>query len=79
MQSGSSETLIGWKSVAEFTGIGLSHRPARLPGLAGRYDNLMPKLTLSPSQGSMNSGTEAVRHEWEISNAVSDVLNKFGR
>ena len=37
--------------------------------LAGRYNNPMPELILSPSQGSMNSATEAVRHEREISNA----------
>ncbi len=31
--------------------------PARLHGHAGRYDNPMPELTLSPRQGSMNSAT----------------------
>jgi hypothetical protein len=30
---------------------GLTYRPVRLHGLAGRYDNPMPKLTLSPRQG----------------------------
>jgi hypothetical protein len=39
----------------------LRHRavvPARQPcSLTCRYDNPMPKLTLSPSQGSMNSAT----------------------
>ncbi len=54
-------------SVAEFIGsdrgdkvnscIGLSNRPARLHGLAGRYGNPMQELTLSPSHGSMNSAT----------------------
>ncbi len=39
------------------SGIGLSHRPARLHGLTCRYDNPMPELTLSLSQGSMNSAT----------------------
>ncbi len=39
------------------SGKGLSYRPARLHGLAGRYDNPMPKLTLSPRHGSMNSAT----------------------
>ncbi len=29
----------------------------RLHGLAGRYDNLMPELTLSPSHGSLNSAS----------------------
>jgi hypothetical protein len=29
----------------------LSYRPARLHRLAGRYDNPLPKWTLSPSQG----------------------------
>ncbi len=32
-------------------GIGLSYRPARLHRLAGRYDNPVPELTLSPRQG----------------------------
>ncbi len=36
-------------------GTELSFRPARLHGLADRYDNPMQELTLSPSQGSMNS------------------------
>ncbi len=31
------------------SGIGLLYRPARLHGVAGRYDNPMPELTLSPS------------------------------
>ncbi len=59
-------------SVAEFTdsdwgdevnsGGGLfSHRPARLHGLADRYDNPMPKSTLFASQGSMNSATDWIR------------------
>ncbi len=34
------------------SGIGLSYRPApRLHRLAGRYDNPMPELTLSPQSG----------------------------
>jgi hypothetical protein len=56
-------------SVAEFidlclgdkvdSGIGLPYRPASPCSLAGRwYDNPMPKLTLSPLSGSMNSATE---------------------
>jgi hypothetical protein len=33
------------------SGTGLFYRPARLQRLAGRYDNnLMPELTISPSQ-----------------------------
>jgi hypothetical protein len=56
-----------YKPVAEFldpewgitdkvnSGIGLSYRPARLHGLACRDDNLILELTLSSSQGSMNS------------------------
>jgi hypothetical protein len=32
------------------SGIELSYRPARLHGLAGRYENLMPESTFSPSQ-----------------------------
>jgi hypothetical protein len=31
--------------------IGLSHRPARLHRMAGRYDNPMPESTISPSEG----------------------------
>jgi hypothetical protein len=41
-------------------GRGLSYWPARLNGLAGRYDNPMPESTLSPSQGSMNSATDVI-------------------
>jgi hypothetical protein len=37
--------------------IWLSYQPARLHGLAGRYDNPMPELTFSPSHRSMNSAT----------------------
>jgi hypothetical protein len=39
------------------SGIGWPYRPARLHGLAGRYDKLLPELTLSSSQGSRNSAT----------------------
>ncbi len=42
------------------SGRGLSYRPSRLHGLAGQYDNPMPESTLSPSQGSMNSATDAI-------------------
>jgi hypothetical protein len=42
------------------SGIGLSHRPARLHGLWGRNDNPMPELTLSPSHGSMNLATGVI-------------------
>jgi hypothetical protein len=38
-------------------GMNLPYRPARHHGPAGRYDNSMPELTLSPSRGSMNSAT----------------------
>jgi len=31
-------------------------------GLAGRYDNPMSELTLSPSHGSMNSNAEVYTH-----------------
>ncbi len=57
---------VSW-SVAEFidpwlgdkvnSGIGLSYWPASSCSLTGRYDNLMPELTLSPQSGSMNSAT----------------------
>jgi hypothetical protein len=33
------------------SGIGLSHRPARLHRLAGRYDNPMPESAIFPSRG----------------------------
>jgi hypothetical protein len=46
------------------SGIGWSYRPARLHGLAGRYDNPMPELTLSLSHGSMNSAT-AIHHHYK--------------
>ncbi len=40
--------------------IGLSYRPARRHRTAGRYDNPMPELTLSPSPGSMNSKSKSL-------------------
>ncbi len=43
-----------WLKDEVSSGIGLSYRPASHV-LACRYDNPMPELTLSPSQGSMNS------------------------
>ncbi len=39
------------------SGMGLSYWPARLHWPAGRYNNPMPELTLSPSHGSINSAT----------------------
>ncbi len=42
------------------SGIGLSHWPARLHGLAGRYDNPMPELDFIPRHGSMNSAALVV-------------------
>ncbi len=40
-----------WGNIVD-SGIGLSYRPAILGSLAGRYDNTMPELNLSPhSQG----------------------------
>jgi hypothetical protein len=39
------------------SGTGLPYRSARLHGLAGRYDNPIPELTLFPSHESMNSAT----------------------
>jgi hypothetical protein len=38
------------------SGIGLLYRPDRLRALAGRYDNPMPELTLSPQSGSYEFG-----------------------
>jgi hypothetical protein len=39
--------------------------PARQQcSLACRYDNPMPELTLSPSQGSMNSATGSPQNTW---------------
>ncbi len=40
-------------------GIGLSYLPARLHGLAGRYDNPMPESTISPQRGTMNLATDS--------------------
>jgi hypothetical protein len=37
----------GWGDKVN-SGIGLSYRPAKPGSLAGRYDNYMPKSTLSP-------------------------------
>ncbi len=54
------------------SGIGLSYRPARIHGMAGRYDNPMPELTLSPSDGSMNSTTGQELH-------VCTLVGKFRR
>jgi hypothetical protein len=58
----------GTHTVAEFidpdwghkvnSGVGLANRPARLHGLAGRYDNPV----LFPSKGFMNSATVALAH-----------------
>ncbi len=41
-------------------GIGLSYWPLSLGSLAGRYDNPMPELTLSPSQGLRNWASETL-------------------
>jgi hypothetical protein len=35
------------------SGIGLSCRPARLHRLAGRYGNLTPETTITPSQATV--------------------------
>jgi hypothetical protein len=59
-------TRVRYKStVAEFIdpwlgdevnpGMGLTYRPANPCSLAGRYDNPMPELTLSPQSESMSS------------------------
>ncbi len=37
-----------------YAGIGLSYWSGRLNRLAGRYNNPMPKLTISPQSGTMN-------------------------
>ncbi len=52
--------------------------PARqAPGLAGRYNNPMPELTLSPSQGSMNSATVVCPRESNCFPAMSSLLIKI--
>ncbi len=74
-----------WVSVAEFidpdwedkvnSGIGLS---PRLHELVGQYDNPMPELTLSPSQGSMNSATAGQQETYQLSKhqrAVNQLLS----
>ncbi len=45
---------LGYGGVKVDFGIGLSYRPLSLGSLVGRYDNPMPELTLSPSQGLRN-------------------------
>jgi hypothetical protein len=45
------------------SGTGLSYRPARRHGLAGRYDKPKPELTLSPSHGSKNSATVCLSYK----------------
>ncbi len=40
-----------WLGDKVVSGIGLSYRPARLPRLAGRYDNPLPDSTISLIQG----------------------------
>ncbi len=53
-----AEFIDPWLEDKVYSGIALSYCHARLhTWLEGRYDNLMPELTLSPSQGSMNSAT----------------------
>jgi hypothetical protein len=51
-----AEFIDPWLGDKVNSGLGLSYRNARLY-MAGRYDNPMPELILSPSQGSMNSAT----------------------
>jgi hypothetical protein len=46
-----------WLEYIFDSGIGLSYRPASLCSLAGRYDNPVPELTLSPQSGTMNLST----------------------
>jgi hypothetical protein len=57
-------------TVSEFSGIGLSYRSASPCCLAGRYDNPMPELTLSPSHGSMNWGI--VHTSWSVYISIKD-------
>jgi hypothetical protein len=51
------QILRSWLGDNVNSGIGLSNRPASLCSLAGRYDNPMPELTLSPQSGTMNLAT----------------------
>jgi hypothetical protein len=57
------EFINPWLGDKVDSGIEFSY-PARQPmlpcSLAGRYDNPMPELTLSPQSGSMNSATGSV-------------------
>ncbi len=48
--SGMNITLSGNHNRSE-TKLGLSYRPARLHGLAGRHNNPMPEPAISPSRG----------------------------
>ncbi len=51
-----AEFIDPWLGDKVNSGLGLSYRNARLY-MAGRYDNPMPELILSPSLGSLNSAT----------------------
>jgi hypothetical protein len=53
-------------------GIGLPYRPASLFSLAGRSDNPIPELTLSPQSGTMNLAT--VLYEYETVASVGICL-----
>jgi hypothetical protein len=58
------------------SGIGLFYRPARLHGLADRYDNPMPEFTFSPSHGSMNlsTGYQRVPKRFIVFQALVDFI-----
>ncbi len=56
-RAGCSQIHSLWMGHIVDSEIGLSYQPASLCSLAGRYDNPMPKSTLSPQSGTMNLAT----------------------
>jgi hypothetical protein len=59
-----------WMSDKVDSGIGLSYRQANLCSLAGRYDNPMPKSTLSPLSGSMHFAADADAQTTDLSTLI---------
>jgi len=47
-------------------GCGRPYKPVSLCSQAGRYDNPMPELTLSPQSGTMNLSYWTLYHSWVL-------------
>ncbi len=58
------------------SGIGLSYRLAKLHRLAGRYDNPMPKPTISLQSGTKNLATVHIA-SWAVDFGVKSVVLYF--